>query len=158
MTIHRSGAAISGIMPDYSQAGVIMCRTGVFTTVNDDMVSGDTIQMVPVPKGAIIMNIQAYAGTAISGCSQIDIGDGSSSARFFNGFSWGDLNYLFMDNTDGVVANIGYCYDEGNDTIDINLSEDVSTKVPTSIKFTMHVWYKMTGSISDENWTGPVTS
>ena len=157
MTTYRSGAAIAGIMPDYAQAGVVLCRTGVYTTTHDNIVSGDTIQMVPVPKGAIIMDIHAYCGTAIGGVSNIDIGDGASSARFMNGFSWGDLNYLDMM-TDGVVANIGYCYDEGNDTIDINLSEDCATKIPTSIVFTMHVWYKMTGSISDENWTGPVTS
>ena len=157
MTIYRSGAVTAGIMPDYSQAGVMLCRTGTYLTTDDQILSGDTIQMVPVPKYACIMDIHVYADTQIQGASHIEIGDGASPARFMNTLSFGDVNYADMM-TDGVALQIGYCYDEGNDTIDITLGPSCSTNIPTSITFTMHVFYKMQGSISDESWTGLATT
>ena len=153
MTTHRSLAAIAGIMPDYAQAGVVLCRTGRLTTADDNMVSGDTLQMVPVPENAIILDIKAYANVEIPGATGCHIGDGSSPTRFFDDACLGDVNYLQLED-DGKPIGCGYCYDEGNDTIDIALTK-AATKVPTSTVFTMHVWYKMMGSISDENWDGP---
>ena len=152
MTIYKSDAVSSGLMPDYSRAGVVLCRTGTYVTTTDNMVSGDTIQMVPIPKYAMILDIHAYCSAKISNATGVHIGDGASTCRFFDDASWGDLNYLNLL-TDGKPTAIGYTYDEGNDTIDITLATAV-TKVVTSTRFTMHVWYKMTNAIKDETWAG----
>lgn len=156
MTIYKSAAVVAGIMPDYSQAGVVICRTGQYTTVDDQVGSGDTIQMVPVPKNACILDIECYVNQNMSGMTGCHIGDGSSSSRFVDDFSMSDLNN-FQLRTDGKPAAFGYCYDEGNDTIDLTMNK-MTSQCATGAKFTMHVWYKMLGSISDEAWTGLVTT
>ncbi len=148
MTTHQSTAVTSGLMPDKTIPGLVLCRTGHITTANDNMVSGDTLEMVPVPNGAKIIDLQVAIDTAISGATGTEIGDGTSNGRFLNGVSFGDGNIMSLG-ADGVIGCLGYEYEQ-DDTIDIFLRK-AATKVPTSTKITMNVWYKMAGSLEDED-------
>ena len=48
MTIYKSDAVEAGIMPDYSRAGVVLCRSGKYTATAATTMSGNTLQMVPI--------------------------------------------------------------------------------------------------------------
>ena len=156
MTTHKSAAVTAGIMPDYSRAGVVLCRTGfIVTAAQDSIISGDTLQMVPIPKNAQILDIHVtvskVAGTVdITAATGCHVGDGASSCRFMDDASLGTLEMLTMS-AHGKPNAIGYTYDEGNDTIDIALTS-AATVVETSVVFMMNVYYKMAGSIADEDF------
>jgi len=149
MTIHKSAAVQSGIMPDHALAGNMHFRYGIITTADDDMVSGDTLEMVPIPEGARIIGMIVKSDTDIPGADDTDIGDGTDQDRFFDGLSLGAANRQFELFTDGKFAALGYKYTT-DDTIDIYLQK-AATKVPTGSVFEMLVWYNMTGTISDES-------
>jgi hypothetical protein len=156
MTTQKSDAVKAGIMPDYSRAGVVLCRTGMYhAAAQDELISGDTLQMVPIPKGAQILEIHVIAkllgGTLnFDGCSGCHVGDGSSSSRFFDDLSLTNIhgNTLLEEGKPGAI---GYTYDEGDDTIDIAFKK-AATVNPTDLVIIMNVFYKMSGSISDEDF------
>ena len=156
MTTHQSDACKSGLMPDYSRAGVVLCRTGMYVAAAQDVVlSADTIQMVPIPKNAQILNIQVIAkktgGTLdLVGATGCHIGDGASSTRFWDDASLGGVTQFQLFHT-GKFAAVGYTYDEGNDTIDIAFTK-LATVMETDATIIMNVFYKMAGSISDEDF------
>lgn len=156
MTTHYSDACKTGLMPDYSRAGVTLCRTGIYTCAAQDVVlSGDTIQMVPIPKNAQILDIKFIAkknnGTLdFAGATHAHIGDGASSSRFFVGFSIGSVTQVQLFHA-GNFAAVGYTYDEGDDTIDLAV-RSAATVLETDAVFLMSVYYKMAGSISDEDF------
>ena len=155
MTTWKSDAVKAGLMPDYSRAGVVLCRTGVYyTDAQDEIVSGDTIQMVPIPKNAQILDVvitaKLLAGTlAFEGASGCHVGDGACPSRFMDDASLGNAIMLCIVD-DGRPASIGYTYDEGEDTIDIAVKK-AATVNQTYTTIIMNVYYKMAGSISDED-------
>ena len=156
MTTLKSDAVTAGIMPDYSRAGVVLCRTGMYhCTAQDELISGDTIEMVPIPKNAQILDIHVIAkvqGGALGWTNATDcqIGDGSSSSRFMTGGDLVDQDILTME-ANGRPGAIGYTYDEGNDTIDFFLKK-ATTVNQTDLVIIMNVYYKMAGSIKDEDF------
>ena len=154
MTTYKSTAVTAGSMPDFGvPAGVLLCRTGEYTTENDNMVSGDTIEMVPVPKYARIIDMQFYCNETqdLSGFTCTEIGDANSNARFFNLTTMGDASAFWKQlYADGAKQKEGYFDVTQDDTIDIYLKTGV-TKVATGMKFVINVIYKMVGSISDES-------
>ena len=156
MTTLKSDAVTAGIMPDYSRAGVVLCRTGMYhCTAQDELISGDTIEMVPIPKNAQILDIhltaKVVAGTLdFAGATGCHIGDGSSGSRFMDDVSIGAVEMLTMVGS-GKPGAIGYTYDEGNDTIDLYLKK-AATVNQTDLVIVMNVYYKMAGSISDEDF------
>ena len=149
MTIHKSAAVQSGIMPDHALAGNVHFRFASLTTADDDMVSGDTIEMIPIPEGARIIGIVFKSDTDIPGASDTDVGDGTDTDRYFDGLSLGAANRKFELFTDGTFAALGYKYSQ-DDTIDVYLQK-AATKVPTGSTFEMLVIYNITGTISDES-------
>lgn len=157
MTTYQSDAVTAGIMPDYNMAGVVLCRTGFYTNAaQDTVISGDTIQLVPVPKNAQILDIHLSVSMAadtldLAGATGCHVGDGSSPSRFMDDASLGAAELLTMENATSKPGAIGYTYDEGNDTIDLALTK-AETVVPTGCTFFMSVYYKMAGSISDEDF------
>lgn len=156
MTTHQSDACASGLMPDYSRAGVVLCRTGMYHCAAQDVIlSADTLQMVPIPKNAQILNIQIMAKKAagtldLAGCTGCHVGDGASPTRFFDDASLGGTTQHELFHS-GKFAAVGYTYDEGNDTIDIAFTK-LATVMETDTVIIMNVFYKMAGSISDEDF------
>ena len=147
MATRQSTAVLAGIMPDYTLPGLVLCRTAIFT--GKEVGCGETIEMIPIPKGAKVvdMNIAIDDATAV-GVSQTDVGDGVSNARFFNGL---DLSTISAHNLagEGVPASLGYEY-PAEDTIDVYVKTG-STPVATGAHVIMNVFYKMAGSMADED-------
>lgn len=156
MTTHKTDAVTAGLTPDFSRAGVVLARSGIITfDAQDDLISGDTVQMVPVPKNAQILDIhitaKVTAGTLdFAGATGCHVGDGSSSTRFMDDASIGATEMLTMI-ANGKPGAVGYTYDEGADTIDIALTK-AATVNQTGLVLMMTVFYKMAGEIEDEDF------
>lgn len=153
MTTHKSDAVNAGIMPDYAMAGVVLSRSAKFTTEDDSIVSGDTIQMVPIPNDAQIMRVDVYYSALPAGTTGCDVGYGGDGDAFMatipmtgdNMQSWPASTYR---NKAAAVSNFLYTF-TADDTIDIAITK-APTKIPTSQAIYMNIFYKMTGTIADE--------
>lgn len=64
MTEYNSAAVLDGNMADAQHAGAVLCRTAEYTIVTE-LAIDDIVNMIPIPKGAIILDckLQADAGT-----------------------------------------------------------------------------------------------
>ena len=105
--------------------------------------------MIPIPKGAKIvdMNLAIDDASAV-GATQTDVGDGVSNARFFNSLDFSDIAAFNLAG-EGVPAALGYEY-PADDTIDIYV-KTASTAIATGANISMNVFYKMAGSLDDED-------
>jgi len=157
MTTYKSDAVVSGIMPDHARPGVVLNRSASYSPTTDVITSGDTLQMVPIPKNAKLLRVDFYH-TALQGdITNIDVGWG------------GDVNGIFSDLTPtgekfdtwpsnqenahtttyfGNTAGFLHMF-TADDTIDIYFYT-ANTSVETNENFQMSVWYKMCGTIADE--------
>ncbi len=149
MATYKSAAVNSGLMPDLALAGVILVRTGTLT-IGDEIgttyvTADDALQMVPVPEGAQIIDVQVHIDSApTSPGAQLDVGDGGDTNRYF-----ADIVIPTQSRRFGYLTQMGAGFNKiynTNDTIDI---------VPVCIidsghTLSMNVWYKMQGSIADE--------
>lgn len=158
MTTYKSDAATSGLMPDYSRAGVVLCRSAEYT-ITTAPICPDIIEMVPIPKGAQILDIflENTCPNAWASCNTIYVGDGNDRDRFFKWpfcgvKSWTNFAAASTLERRVVTGNndILHTYSE-DDTIDIYFGGTIVTG-PTGSHVTMHVFYKMDGSISDESF------
>lgn len=154
MTIHKSSAVNSGVMPDSHLAGVVLCRTASFTTVDDSIVSGDTLQMVPIPEDGKILRIEVYYSALPAGTTNCDIGYGGDPDAFMAGVDMTAANVKVWpagigDNAFKSVAGFGHTF-TADDTIDIAFTK-LATKIPTSQNLKMSVFYKLVGNIADES-------
>jgi len=143
MTTYYSAAVLAGLMPDLALAGVVLCRSGSYTATAE-LATGAVIQMVPVPKGAKIIEINGTVVGAASGTS-IDVGDGGNDDRYIDGFSQGSLGSIFSWSDDGVYGGVGYTYSTA-DTIDVTAKATLASGAVLKI----NVLYKMTGTLADE--------
>ena len=162
MTDYTSDAVDAGIMPDYSRAGVLLSRTAVFTTTAD-LLSRETIKMVPIPKGAQIINIMVENNSLCQWCglASLQVGDGNDTDRFFKDVFTGgaaggaqvNRNDFFSANTlqrDPLASHV-YTY-TADDTIDLFLGGTENNTGLTGTTIAMTVVYKMEGEIGDEDF------
>ena len=157
MTTYKSDAAKAGIMPDYSKAGILLSRTAVFTLGTDSggisIAANDVVQMVPIPKGAQILNIMVE-NNSLTEIFNVEVGDGNSNSRFFEYVFTGQINRndFFKANTLArpMLSAHVYTY-TGNDTIDLIFLSTGET-IMTDTTIAMTVMYKMEGSIADEDF------
>ncbi|MCP4668840.1 MAG: hypothetical protein GY849_21085 [Deltaproteobacteria bacterium] len=153
MTTHKSDAVVAGIMPDFAQAGVVLCRSAEYVTSDDSVVSGDTIQMVPIPKGAKVLKVDVYYSALPAGTTAVDIGYGGDTDAFMSTIPMTADNFQFWpggsyDNDAAAVGVFLHTF-TADDTIDIAIAS-AATKIPTSQHLYMSVQYKMTGTMDDE--------
>lgn len=143
MTIYQSTAVVAGVMPDHTRAGGVLNRYGIYTA-STELTSPCTIEMVPIPAGARIVDM----GLAVSSPQSdvhISLGDGSDTNRFFDavdGAAAFDVS-LFVD---GTTNGYGYKY-SSQDTIDVYTGE---SNYANGVKIRLMVQYVMTGTIEDE--------
>jgi hypothetical protein len=154
MTVYKSDAAQAGLMPDYSRAGVVLCRSAEYT-VTTEPISGDTIEMVPIPKNAQIINIMIENSSLNQWASlaTMQVGDGDDTDRHFLWPFTGVVNQVdfYGCNTLQRLKTGTYMvhtYSQ-NDTIDFYFNGTMNSDV-TGCSIAMHVFYKMEGSIADE--------
>lgn len=143
MVIKQSTAVVAGIMPDYARAGGVLNRYGTYTVATTQLAANQTIEMVPIPAGARIINMGVKLATAKSDC-HLDVGDGGDIDRFFDGVDGAadDSWALFGDGTSNG-HNYQYTVE---DTIDIFVKESamgVGTRVDLNVQYVM-------GNIADE--------
>lgn len=150
MTLHKTAAVNSGLAPDWTKPGVELVRTSIHTTADDTLVSGDTLQLVPVPKGAKILDVIISASLA-SGCSGEDVGYGGDTDAFMDAANLSSASgggYQSM--VAGKQATAGFLTVFTHaDTIDLALVKS-PTKIPTGTTIKTVVRYVMTGTIEDE--------
>jgi hypothetical protein len=160
MTTYKSDAVTSGIMPDHARAGVVLNRTASYSPTTDVITSGDTLQMVPIPKYAKLLRVDLYHTGLQGDITTIDVGWGGDPNGFFEGIiptvesfhtyptgkpSLGATCTLaYYDNTAGFLHMF-----TADDTIDISFPAG-TTSLETDENFQMSVWYKMCGTIADE--------
>jgi len=153
MATHKSDAVVAGIMPDFAQAGVVLCRSSQFVTADDEIVSGDTIQMVPIPKNAKVLKVDVYYSALPAGVTGCDVGYGGDPDAYLSTVPMtGDNMQSYPASTYRNKAAAVSRFLEtftADDTIDILISK-APTKIPTSQALYMAVWYKMVGVLSDE--------
>jgi hypothetical protein len=150
MTTWKSDAVISGIMPDMARAGNVHFRYGYITTADDDMVSGDTLQLVPIPKNARVISLDVYVSAALTGATGCEIGDGNSNGRFLNGIGFATAHKIVpLSGLSGLEGGLGFQYTQ-DDTIDFFLRK-TSTKVPTAVSFKVFLTYNIIATIADES-------
>lgn len=114
--------------PRYIENGVV-ARSAVFTFTAAQSV-GDVIQMVPVPKGAMI--IDAVVAPNIGGANfTFGLGDGNSVSRFGASLSTSGATAMVRAN-----AGSGYSY-SADDTIDIQIQTATSASAAGSIRLTV---------------------
>ena len=146
MTIYKSAAVLAGICPDMAAAGNVLNRLGTYT-VGDALALGDVIQMVPVPKGAMVLDIKGTIAGATSG-SIVDVGDGENPDRYIDGFTTGaGAGSIFNAADDGDYAGLYWKYSDSNDTIDMTMGSALAAG--TVVK--LDVNYKMLGTLADES-------
>ena len=148
MATRQSTAVTAGIMPDYTLPGLVLCRSAKFT---DKIVgSGETIEMVPIPKGAKIVgmnwSIDEHTSVVATGT---EVGDGGSNGRFFNTINISTAAVNCNLAGEGVPGSLGYEY-PADDTIDIYMKKG-TTAAATGANWVMNVFYKMAGSLDDED-------
>lgn len=152
MTTHKSDAVQAGIMPDFAQAGVVLCRSAEFVTSDDSIVSGDTIQMVPVPDNSKVLGLSVYYSALPAGVTGCDIGYGGDTDAFMATvpMTAANIKAAYMGQTAGFQNVAGFLHTfTADDTIDIAIVK-APTKIPTSQHIYMSVFYKMTGVLNDE--------
>lgn len=153
MTIHKSNAVISGLAPAHSYAGVTLSRSAEFVTSDDSIVSGDTLQMVPIPENAKVLGLEVYYSALPAGTTGCDIGYNGDSDTFMAGVDMTAANIKtwptgIADNAFRNTAGFLHTF-TADDTIDIAFTK-LATKIPTSQHIKMNVYYKMVGVIADE--------
>ena len=165
----KSGVAGDAVIP----AGVLLCRTGYWNSADQAINTGDTLQMVPVPKGAqiqgLVLNFNAGgASAAITG-----VGDGTLTTRFIGAIagvyegmvSWGCCGISINGGVGGfslltttlIIGTIGTTQFNGAfnyeytaaDTIDILVGNEGDTWDSAGI-FKLSVFYKREGALADE--------
>ena len=141
MATYTGTAAEDGAQPKYLHTGAIVVKSTYTWTATASV--GDVVQMVKVPRSAIIDEIVVYS----DGGDHANIGDGDSVARYFASASALTTRHV-LTNVEGVQAGIGYQYDISDDaavaydTIDAVIV--VANSSPTDVT-TMIVTYHCDG-------------
>ena len=103
-------------------------------TVSASLSAGDVIQMVRVPSGANIINLQLSGG---SGACAVSVGDGAAATRYLASTS---ASAALVKTECNALAGHGYSY-SAEDTIDL-LVDSVATGTATGL-FTLTVDYTL---------------
>ena len=143
MATWQTTAAEAEELVDVTQAGIVVTRIAKFVATAE-MAIGSVIEMVRIPKGAIVTGIQ-IANSAFGTGALIDVGDVVDPDRFMDGVSVvaAGSKELFED---GIIGNIFFKYEE-EDTIDITAMVAV---IPDEAVIVMKVEYKMEDSAFDD--------
>jgi hypothetical protein len=141
----QSAAVKSGVRIDDRQPGKVNCRSADYEeTVARD--ANSVVEMVPVPKGAQVLDIHMYVSDSGAGRT-FDVGDGNVVDRYFDGVdpSSGPIRKgLIPDGDAAYISNYEYTED---DTIDVKWLGDT---LEIGQKIHMDVFYKMGDTIADE--------
>jgi hypothetical protein len=145
-TTYKTAAVNSGLKPDFgTPAGMVISRS-VKHTLTKNMGSLDILQLIPIPKGAQIIDL-IFVASCTSECT-MDVGDAASTARFLKSITSVKAHQLHRPNADAGMAGFMFQYTE-DDTIDLKI---LTSSMDSASAVGLTVLYKMAGSISDESF------
>lgn len=148
MTTYYSDAVTSDLRMDGLKAGLTYTRSAKYTVVTELAVN-DIVQMIPVPDGAMIIDVMLRSDAGTSG-GTLDVGIGGDADKFIDGvvITAAVQCNLYGSNSGNaiVTGGAGYIF-TADDTIDITVLSQVLAVGKT---FDLHVTYKMTDTIADE--------
>jgi len=102
--------------------GMVLAAKGTYTVPSGDLEAGDTVQMVWVPKGAVIIDVILTCTNGTVASMTIDVGDGADPDRYIDGVD-GSAAFITSLSSAGDTANDGVGHEyTAADTIDILLS------------------------------------
>lgn len=136
--------AAAGIQRREPHSGVVAVKA-VFAhpTTGDGTAAGDIIEMVKVPKGAMILDMALSSediDTNATPTVTLDVGDGGDVDRFIDGTTIGQAGGIVRLGSGVVAAAIdgahGFVYTD-DDTIDIKVVDAAATKAAGNITLTV---------------------
>jgi len=138
-------AVDSGLIPDARNAGQVLCRSAKYVAAAA-LDADSVVQMVPVCDGMLILDVQVSI-TAQGTGRTIDVGDGVTIDRFFDGVVVSAAAAMDLFNEGDVATCFGHKY-TADDTINVKILGDTLLKDAVII---MNVYYKMLDTIEDED-------
>lgn len=156
MATIQTTAVKSGVRPDANcPAGVVLSRYGLFTLAASGgdataLADGDIIQMVPVPKGAQIIDIMVqWTDLDSSTGPTMNIGDGTDPNGWMDGLDITAAGKSCLSDA-GCAFSAYYIGKEytADDTIDCEIDDHDPDATSGTIR--MIVTYKVEGAIDDE--------
>lgn len=134
---HTSASGFFITPPKYLETGAI-ARTVVFNANSTLFSTGDIVQMMPIPKGAMIDDLNVVLTyNATSATLAVTVGDGNSAARYL-----GSTSAVTVVRT-ATAGGIGYSYST-DDTIDVVIGTAASASSSAVIR--LSVLYHMDNS------------
>jgi hypothetical protein len=141
----QSEAVKGGLRPDDRRAGFVLCRTGYYKAAAA-LDANSVVEMVPVPKGAQILDIHMNVSDSGAGRT-FDVGIGGAVDKFLDGVDPSSGPIKTDMHEDGDAAYIeNYQFTE-DDTIDVKWLGDT---LEQNQVIHMNVFYKMGDTIDDE--------
>lgn len=124
-----------------AQPGMVMCRSG---KISGTFAANDVLEMVPVPKGAMILDVQ-LVNPALASSSTLNVGDAADPDRYFAALSASAAGSHASANAGAATAH-GVVYPEDTVVTVTNLTAQSDEK-----ELVVHVFYKMVeGHLPDE--------
>lgn len=141
----QTNAVKVGTTIEGTGVGEVLCRSGEWFSASE-VAANATIQMVPVPKGAMILDIViTHSDAAVT----MNVGDGDDADRFMASVSTAAAGIVDFGEAGATATNSTNWIMPANDTVDIS----AAAAWPASKRVTMDVYYKMSGRIADETVT-----
>jgi len=154
MATYQTTAVIAGVRPDATcPAGIVLSRYGLFTLAASGgdataLAQNDVIEMVPVPKGAQIIDINVqWTDLASAGSPTMDVGDGDDTNGWIDGLNITAAGISCLKTATFSAYYIGKEYTAA-DTIDVKIMDADCNATSGTIR--MIVEYKVEGAIDDE--------
>lgn len=123
-------AAASTSQAFYAVNGVV-CRSISFNPSGTALSAGDVIQMVRIPKGAVVNDMTLAISSSVQSYTITGLGDGNSATRYLASQS------LVLVQAVRITSGFGYSY-SAEDTVDITIGTVTSgTAANCDIRLTM---------------------
>lgn len=142
---YYSNAVLAGVAPDSFKAGETVTVLSYYKAPAA-ISAGSTIQMIPIPKNAIVFGMRAKIANVATAALAGSIGDGGSTARYHSSLSF-SADGTFQSAID--TAGLFYQYSAA-DTIDILTS---GAALPISGAITFQLSYTVLGGMSNNGLT-----
>lgn len=123
--------------PRYNEKGVQARSVEFnFSGVTSAISAGDVIQMIPVQRGAVVLDLNVEASSAAGLAYTMSVGDGGNAARYAVSQS-ANANAVVVFRAGG---GIGYSYSV-DDTIDIKITTATSATATGTVRLTLFIAY-----------------
>lgn len=113
--------------PRYIENGVV-ARSAQYTFGLAES-AGDILQMIPIPKGAMVIDTQVQVNGHTGGNGTLQVGDGNSATRY-------STNSYSVSAVGRMVQGLGYSY-SAEDTIDVTFNAVTTGTAVGTIRLTV---------------------